>query len=52
LLAAKQAGMYCIITKSSYTGNEDFSEADAVYDELGDSSHVQVKLSDLKKYKT
>jgi HAD superfamily hydrolase (TIGR01509 family) len=35
LLAAKAAGMNCIITKSAYTGREDFSEADAVMDELG-----------------
>lgn len=49
LLAAKKAGMYCIITKSSYTGEEDFSEADAVYDELGDPPHVQVNLRDLKE---
>lgn len=37
LLAAKEAGMRCLITKSSYTQHEDFSEADLVVDELGDA---------------
>ncbi len=49
LLAAKQAGMHCIVTKSSYTGGEDFTEADALYKELGDPPNVQVRLNDLKE---
>lgn len=49
LLSARQAGMHCIVTKSSYTGEEDFSEADAVYDELGDPPNVQMNLEYLKE---
>jgi HAD superfamily hydrolase (TIGR01509 family) len=49
LLAAKQAGMWCIITKSCYTRAENFSEADAVYAELGDPPDVQVTLRDLQR---
>ena len=47
LLAAKAAGMRCIITKSCYTGGEDFTEAEAVYSELGDSPNIQVRLREL-----
>ncbi|KAI3902540.1 hypothetical protein MKW92_030344 [Papaver armeniacum] len=36
LAAAKAAGMKCIITKSGYTSDEDFSNADAVFDCIGD----------------
>jgi HAD superfamily hydrolase (TIGR01509 family) len=36
LLAAKAAGMRCLITKSCYTQDEDFSEADGVVSSLGD----------------
>jgi HAD superfamily hydrolase (TIGR01509 family) len=46
LLAARAAGMHCVITKSGYTGGEDFAGADAVYDELGDQGDV-VTLEDL-----
>lgn len=46
LLAAKAAGMKCVITKSSYTQDEDFSEADRVVDELGDEP-VQININDL-----
>lgn len=35
LLAAKAAGMRCIITQSMYSKGEDFHEADAVVDHLG-----------------
>ena len=49
LLAAKGAGMYCIVTTSSYTAAEDFSEADAVYPELGDGSAAAVTIEQLKK---
>lgn len=48
LLAARAAGYRCIITTNEYTRDEDFSEADAVYDELGDDP-VQVRLEDLRK---
>jgi HAD superfamily hydrolase (TIGR01509 family) len=47
LLAAKGAGMHCVITTSSYTADEDFSEADAVFDELG-GENVKVTLDLLK----
>lgn len=36
-LAAKAAGMTCVVTKSSYTQDEDFSGANAVFDQIGDS---------------
>ncbi|CAN0881689.1 CBBY-like protein [Linum grandiflorum] len=36
LAAAKAAGMKCIITKSGYTAEEDFLNADAVFDFIGD----------------
>ena len=36
LLAAKGAGMKCIITQNAYTAGEDFREADLVLDCLGD----------------
>jgi beta-phosphoglucomutase-like phosphatase (HAD superfamily) len=36
LLAAKGAGMYCIVTPSFYSKDEDFSEADIVVSSLGD----------------
>ncbi len=48
LLAAKAAGFPCLITKSSYTDDEDFSEADAIYDELGDPPDPYVTLSEFK----
>ncbi len=51
LLAAKGAGMRCVITISSYTGDEDFSEADAVYPELGDPPAVHVTLGDVLRSK-
>ncbi|CAH1428513.1 unnamed protein product [Lactuca virosa] len=36
LAAAKAAGMTCIVTKSGYTADEDFANADAVFDCIGD----------------
>lgn len=36
LAAAKAAGMKCIVTKSGYTADEDFLNADAVFDCIGD----------------
>lgn len=44
LLAAKAAGMYCVVTTNGYTKNEDFAEADLVVSELGDPPSVQVTL--------
>jgi len=49
LLAAKGAGMNCIVTVSGYTGSEDFHEADAIYPELGDQTKVNVTLQNLKQ---
>lgn len=49
LLAAKVAGFNCIITTNDYTMDEDFSEADAIYSELGDDP-VQVNIHDLKTW--
>lgn len=46
LLAAKAAGMKCLVTTSAYTLDEDFSEAEAVHPELGDTP-VRVRLADL-----
>jgi HAD superfamily hydrolase (TIGR01509 family) len=48
LLAAVGAGMPCLITKSTYTQNEDFREAARVVSELGDPPNVQVTLRDLE----
>jgi len=49
LLAAKAAGMRCVITTSGYTTGEDFAEADGVFSELGDPPTVQVTLAYLKE---
>jgi len=40
LQAARSAGMRCIVTKSNYTQNEDFSIADAVFDCIADNFRV------------
>ena len=48
LLAAKAAGMHCVVTKSSYTNEEDFAEADHVASELGDPPNVQVDMKLLR----
>ena len=48
LLAAKAAGMHCVVTTSSYTTDEDFSEADAVFAELGEDPASGVTLGFLK----
>lgn len=48
LLAARGAGMPCLVTPSTYTGNEDFSEADRVVPELGDPPGPHVTLADLR----
>ncbi len=48
LLAAKGAGMYCLVTTNSYTEDEDFREADLVVSELGDPPNVQVDLAAIR----
>jgi HAD superfamily hydrolase (TIGR01509 family) len=48
LLAAKGAGMYCIVTTNAYTQDEDFAEADLVVSELGDPPDVKVDLERIR----
>jgi HAD superfamily hydrolase (TIGR01509 family) len=43
-LAAKAAGMYCVVTTNGYTENEDFSEANLVVPELGAPPNVNVTI--------
>lgn len=45
--AAKAAGMTCVVTKSGYTADEDFTRADAVYDCIGAPGQERFKLLDL-----
>ena len=47
LLDAKGAGLPTLITTSTYTVDEDFSEADRVVPELGDAPTINVTLADL-----
>jgi HAD superfamily hydrolase (TIGR01509 family) len=49
LLAAKGAGLHCIVTTNEYTQEEDFSEADLVVSELGDPPNVQVDLPRIRE---
>ena len=52
LLAAKGAGMHCLVTISAYTGDEEFSEADRVVSELGDPPGEVVTLESLEQIVT
>jgi len=45
--AGKSAGMTVIVTKSGYTDGEDFSGADAIFDELGDSGQEKVTIDSI-----
>ncbi|CAM6104096.1 unnamed protein product [Calypogeia fissa] len=45
LSAAKAAGMKCIVTKSGYTEEENFSEADAIFDSIGDPPTANFDLN-------
>ncbi|KAK9278025.1 hypothetical protein L1049_027582 [Liquidambar formosana] len=45
LAAAKAAGMKCIVTKSGYTADEDFLNADAVFDYIGDPPEERFDLA-------
>lgn len=47
LLAAKGAGLPTLITTSTYTVDEDFTEADRVVPELGDEPTINITLADL-----
>ncbi len=49
LLAATGAGLPTVITTSTYTTEEDFSEAEIVVPELGDQPNVRLTLDDLRK---
>lgn len=49
LLAARAAGMRCLITKSSYTAQEDFTEADLVVDELGEDPETGLTLAKIEQ---
>jgi beta-phosphoglucomutase-like phosphatase (HAD superfamily) len=49
LLAAKAAGMHCVVTTNAYTENEDFTGADLVVPDLGDPPDVRVTLEDLRR---
>jgi HAD superfamily hydrolase (TIGR01509 family) len=48
LLAAKGAGVYCVVTTNGYTQDEDFAEADLVVPELGDPPTVRVDLAAIR----
>jgi len=45
--AARASGIRCLVTKSSYTGGEDFTGADKIVDELGDDPSTGVTLETL-----
>ncbi|CAM9976542.1 unnamed protein product [Hapterophycus canaliculatus] len=45
LTSAKAAGMNCLVTKSSYTGDEDFSAADVVTEELGEDGDASASVT-------
>jgi len=49
LLAARGAGMRCVVTTNGYTEDEDFAEADLVVPELGDPPNVQVDLATIRR---
>ncbi len=48
LLAARGAGLHCIVTTNEYTEDEDFAEADLVVSELGNPPNVQVDLARIR----
>lgn len=47
LAAGKAAGMRVVVTTSYYTENEDFADADAVFDCIGDEGSENFSLHDL-----
>jgi HAD superfamily hydrolase (TIGR01509 family) len=48
-LAARAAGIPCIVTTNSYTVDEDFTGAELVVPELGDPPNIQVSVKMLKE---
>jgi HAD superfamily hydrolase (TIGR01509 family) len=49
LLAAKAAGICCVVTTNGYTEDEEFTEADLVVSELGDPPNVRVTLETIRE---
>jgi HAD superfamily hydrolase (TIGR01509 family) len=49
LLAARAAGMRCLVTRSSYTRDEDFTEADLVVDDMGEDPQTGIALKQLER---
>ena len=49
LLAAKAAGIKCLVTTNYYTRQEDTSESDMVVTELGDGASIHVTIDTLKQ---
>lgn len=47
-LAARAAGIPCVVTTNGYTAHEDFTGAALVVPELGDAQDVKISLHDLK----
>ena len=47
--AALAAGMNCIVTTSAYTGDEGFSGASRVVNDLGDPPAVNITLANLQR---
>ncbi len=47
MLAARAAGMRCVVTTSSYTGGENFDLADAVFDCIGEVGEERFGIADL-----
>lgn len=45
--AAKAAGMRCVVTTSSYTADEDFTGADAIFSEIGEGPTANFSMADL-----
>ncbi|KAG5393694.1 hypothetical protein IGI04_023657 [Brassica rapa subsp. trilocularis] len=50
LAAAKAAGMTCIVTKNGYTTDEDFVNADAVFDCIGDPPEESVFCNEEREW--
>ena len=48
LLAARAAGMHCVITTNGFTEKEDFTGADLIVDQLGDGPKKMLSIQDLK----
>lgn len=49
LLAATRAGLTTLITTSTYTVDEDFTEAAKIVPEMGDAPNINITIEDLSK---